>query len=269
MGTATQKRNFLQEIRTEVKARPTAAVLYGVPGIGKTSMAANIPGVVFLTDPTEDGITTLKSFNRVPKSVAQLPPARSWEDALGMIDQLATGEHSYRALAIDAMGGFERLCHEHVCRRDYRGEWGDKGFGSYQKGFDNAVTDWKQFIIALDRLRDERGMSIIWLAHSRVKNFKNPEGPDFDRYKPDVHEKTWEVTHKWAEMILFLNYVTVVDKDGKAQGGQERVMFTVHHPAYDAKNRHGLPDTIDMGSTGAEAWKSLADALRAAGKDGE
>src|SRR5690606_5757537 len=57
---ATSQRNWLAEIRTDVKARPVAAVFYGVPGIGKTTVAANIPNVVFLTDATEDGITTLK-----------------------------------------------------------------------------------------------------------------------------------------------------------------------------------------------------------------
>ena len=47
-------------------------------------------------------------------------------------------------------------------------------------------------------------------------------------------------------MVLFANYKTVAvqaDKEGnkfKAQGG-ERVMYTEHHPCWDAKNRHGLP----------------------------
>ena len=50
---------------------------------------------------------------------------------------------------------------------------------------------------------------------------------------------------EWADMVLFANYKTVAvqaDKEGnkfKAQGG-ERVMYTEHHPCWDAKNRHGL-----------------------------
>lgn len=50
-------------------------------------------------------------------------------------------------------------------------------------------------------------------------------------------------------MVLFANYKTYVmatDKEGKknkATGG-ERVMYTSHHPCWDAKNRFGLADEL-------------------------
>lgn len=50
-------------------------------------------------------------------------------------------------------------------------------------------------------------------------------------------------------MILFANYETyavAADKEGKkfkGQGGQ-RVMYTAHHPCWDAKNRDGLPPKL-------------------------
>ena len=50
-------------------------------------------------------------------------------------------------------------------------------------------------------------------------------------------------------MVLFANYKTfavATDKEGKkfkAQGGQ-RIMYTQHHPCWDAKNRDGLPEEI-------------------------
>ena len=50
-------------------------------------------------------------------------------------------------------------------------------------------------------------------------------------------------------MLLFANYKTIViaqDKDGKkckAAGG-ERVMYTTHHPNWDAKNRQDLPEEL-------------------------
>ena len=52
-------------------------------------------------------------------------------------------------------------------------------------------------------------------------------------------------------MLLFANYKTysvAVDEKGKkhkAQGGK-RVMYTQHHPCWDAKNRYGLPDEVDF-----------------------
>ena len=35
------------------------------------------------------------------------------------------------------------------------------------------------------------------------------------------------------------------NKKGKAQGGQ-RVMYTTHHPCWDAKNRFGLPEKLTL-----------------------
>jgi len=72
-------------------------------------------------------------------------------------------------------------------------------------------------------------------------------------------------------MTLFGNFETSVDKTnpsktdaqtkGKAVGGQHRVLLTTHHAAYDAKNRHGLPEEIDCGDSAAEAWKNFRAAL--------
>ena len=113
-------------------------------------------------------------------------------------------------------------------------------------------------------------MSVVMLAHSLVKPFHNPQGEDYDRFVLDMHHKTWGVTHKWADMVLFLNYFTVVakEKGGKAKGkgGQSRNMHTEYQAAFEAKNRHNLPAEIDMGKSGRDAYNNLADAIKAARK---
>jgi hypothetical protein len=261
-------RNWLSEVQTKSKKRPGAMVAYGPPGVGKTEFAAQIPGAIFLCDDKEDGINTLKEAVRgVNQDTPVLPPAKSWTDVIGMLDALATDKHDYKALVVDALGGIERLCHEHVCRREYAGEWGEKGFTSYQRGFDVSVSDWRQFLFSLDRLRDEKGMAILLLGHSKISPFKNPAGPDFDRYTLDIHHKTWAATHKWADVVLFMNYVVATTKEGgktKGRGGQQRVMHTENDAAYEAKNRFGLPSEIDMGNCGRDAWSNFTTAIKEA-----
>lgn len=249
-------------------------VIYGPPGIGKTSVGAATPSPVFLVDNQEDGINTLKASRLVAEDIPVLPPATAWEDVLGQLDALAAGEHTYKYLVIDTFGGLERLCHEYVCRRDFKGDWGDKGFASYAKGYEVSLPEWRMMLNKLDRLRTDRGMGVVALAHSLVRPFKNPEGEDYDRFIADMHHKTWAVTHKWADMILFSNYYVEVDKGrtgrerAKGKGGQVRFFNTEHHAAYDAKNRHGLPAEIAMGDSGKEAWENLRNEIKAARKDG-
>lgn len=49
-------------------------------------------------------------------------------------------------------------------------------------------------------------MTIFALCHTKVKPFKNPLGPHYDRFQPDMHEKTWGLSHKWADAVLFGNF---------------------------------------------------------------
>lgn len=230
-------------------------------------MAAHIPGVVFFTDDKEDGITTLKSSGLVPM-VPQLPPISTWPETLDALEHLATEPHEYRAIAIDALGGFERLCHEHVCERDFDGDMGERGFLGYMRGYEVSLGEWRMFLNALDRLRNERGMSIFLLGHAKVAPFRNPEGPDYDRYTVDVHHKTWSLTHKWADLVLFANFEVSFARNeenktkGKAKGGHTRIIYTEHHAAFDAKNRHGMPPEIEMGESGADAWNNFKNALK-------
>lgn len=245
-------------------------VVIGPPGVGKTSLGAAAPKPVFLIDNQEDGISTLKASKLVAADIPVLPAVGAWSDANDALGQLATGEHDFRTLVIDTLGGLERLCHEHVCREEFKGVWGEKGFSSYAKGYEVALPLWREFLNRLDRLRSDRGMLIVALAHSLVRPFKNPEGEDYDRYIADMHHKTWSVTHKWADMVLFANYHVDVEREGgrhKGKGGQLRFMNTEHHAAYDAKNRHGLPPAISMGDSGAEAWANLVTEIKAARKE--
>ena len=73
--------------------------------------------------------------------------------------------------------------------------------------------------------------------------------------------------------VLFLQYHVEVDTSetkNRGRGGRERVMYCSNDAAYDAKNRWGLKfDEIDMGSSGAEAWSNLVDAIKHAKSEGE
>lgn len=247
-------------------------VLHGVEGWGKTSFAAQAAKPYFLMARGETGLETLIDSGQLP-AVDHYPELLGWQQTLDVIDLLTNEDHAYKTLVLDAVNGFERLCHEEVCRRDFANDWTDKGFQGYMRGYDVAMADWRLFLSKLDTLREKKRMGIIALCHTKVTTFKNPEGPDFDRYQPDMHHKTWGLTAKWADMVLFGNYVTVVDDvqgkgkpnaKGKAKGGTIRVLFTERTAAYDAKNRFGLHDEIDMGGSAVEAFQNFVAAVKSA-----
>jgi hypothetical protein len=218
----------------------------------------------------ETGLLTLVDACQLPKT-PYFPPVQTWEELLSAISALINEPHDHRTLVIDALGGAERLCHEYVCERNYGGNWGNTGFSNFMVGYDVALAEWRVFLDALDYLRAARRMSILTLAHCRIALQKNPEGNDYDRYVPDLHHKTWTLTQKWADLVVFMKYATVVETDrndgkgkGKGKGGTRRVLHTTHAATFDAKNRHGLPEEIDGGNCAAEAWANLSAAVKAA-----
>lgn len=231
-------------------------VITGVEGVGKTSIVAYAPGASIIEAGNETGYSTLAGVGRVP----QIPSAHvsTWEEFTALLDSLIDAPP--RLLGFDAMSGLERMCHEFVCKRDFNGDWSDKGFASFQKGYDMAVTDWLLMLSKLDRLH-KLGTTIIILAHCKVKPFKNPEGPDFDRYVADVHEKTWAATHRWADAALFMKFETITDSDKNKRvrgiGTDTRILYTSRTDARDAKNRYGMPSEIEMPGDPAQMFNAI------------
>lgn len=231
-------------------------VFNAVEGFGKTTLGAFAPNPAILMARGETGFATLRQKGRVPD--ADAVELTSWNNVLRLIDSLAGG--NYETVVLDALGGFERLCHEHVCARDFNNDWGDKGFSSYMRGYEISVPEWLQFLYRLDALRAARGCMIILLSHAKARTFKNPLGPDFDRYTADCHEKTWGVTHKWADAVLFGTFVTVTqEKKGRTKGigGTERMVYAQRTDGYDAKNRYGMASQLHLPDNPAQMWATV------------
>ncbi len=250
--------------RAKPKFEPPRLILNGVEGWGKTSTGAYAPKAAILMAQGETGYRTLLAAGRVPQIPCAL--ATDWPQVLATIRDL-TKEDCFETLVIDTLGGLELLCHAHVCQRDFGGDWGEKGFLSYHKGYDLAVKDWLQLLVALDELREKRRVTILMLSHAQVRPFKNPAGEDFDRYTADCHPKTWGVTHKWADAVLFAQFVTVVEKlrgesRPKGLGGTQRVVRCERRDAWDAKNRYGMPDSIDIPDDPAKNWSEIWKHIR-------
>ena len=173
------------DVRTAGSGRPSRGIIYGPEGVGKTSLACASPRPIVVQTRGETGLETLIDGGRVPET-PHFPEISTWSELLQVINTLRTETHQFRTLVIDALNGAERLCHEHVCQRDFGGRWGRDGFTAYMTGYETAVSDWRELLSALDRLRAEKNMAILALCHSRISPFKNPEGPDFDRFTPDL-----------------------------------------------------------------------------------
>lgn len=245
---------------------PSRIIYHGVEGIGKSSWAAQSPKPIFIMTRGETGLATLIDNGQIGET-DHFAVISNWMDMLGCIDYLAINDTGHKTLCLDTLNGAERLCFEHVCKEQFSGSMDN--FLAYGKGPEIAQAEWIKLLSALDFVREERRMMVIALCHTKVKTFKNPEGNDYDRYTPDMHDKIWGLSHKWADVVLFGNYETFADKKknenkAKAVSAGRRLFFTQRRAAFDAKNRLGLPAEIEMGESHQAAWQAFASAAKAA-----
>jgi hypothetical protein len=261
-------KSMLADITSAGKKLPNRICLHALQKWGKTSFATWAPDPVFIMTRGEDGLLTLMESGQV-KPTPHFPDCmNSWQQLLQAISELSQEGHPYKTLVLDTLNGAERLCHEYVCEKECRGEWDN--FEAYQRGPKIALKELIRLTQALAKVRI-RGVGIICLCHSQVKTFKNPEGPDYDRWEPVLAKESWGFMDRWFDMILFGNFNTIAEEKkgltkAKAKGGQERVICTERHAAFDAGNRHGLPQEIECGVSAQEAWNNFIKALKGESK---
>lgn len=238
-------------------------VLHALGGWGKTSFAAMLPNSIGLMVGDETGLETLIDSGQLPADIPRFPkPAETKLDVKVALAELAVKEHPYKHVFIDSGTSLEKIFWQKTCNEKFNGDWGEKGFSSFDRGPKIAAQEWDEVLKWLDTLR-EIGIGSFIICHSKITNFKNPEGPDYERWIPTLSKYSWENLYAWADMVLFGNFSVLVDTKkatdtkGKGQGGDERILCTERRAAYDAKNRHGLPSEIECGNSPQEAWKNF------------
>lgn len=218
--------------------KPQKVVIYGPEGIGKSTFAAQFPRPLIID--TEGSTSHLE--------VDRLPRPTSWQMLRQYIKDLKGDTMGYKTLVIDTADWAERLCEEAVCQSN--GKMGIEDFG-YGKGYTYVKEEFGRLLDGLSDLIDA-GMNVVLTAHSIIRKFELPEETGaYDRYELKLGQKAGNqcaaLAKEWADMVLFANYkeIVITTKDNKKKvSGGKRVMYTVHNPCWDAKNRHGLADEL-------------------------
>ncbi len=241
-------------------------MFYGPEGVGKSSLLADVDDILLLDiEGGSDNIDVARYTFRdeegghVPRAYAEVVAACE--------DLLANPAHGFAALGIDTADALEALIHRHVC--ELHGKTSIEEFG-YGKGYQVALDEMRRFLTLLDALR-ARGMSIVIVGHSVVKNFKNPEGEDFDRYQLRVHDKLGGLIKEWCDVVGFVRFdggaaklKGDVAQTKRARGyvTGRRIVHLAREAAWDAKSRLSMPVEIDLDA--AHPWAPFAAAQASA-----
>jgi hypothetical protein len=243
----------LSSIKRGREIKAPRIVVHGDSGVGKTTFGAGAPSPIVIQ--TEDGLGTL--------DVPHFPLAKNYADVLSAVTTLYSEEHGFQTCMVDSLDWLEPLIWAEVVRRantDKIKSIEDFGYG---KGYAEAVAVWKELMQGLTALRDDKGMAIVLVAHSKVVKFEDPLLPAFDTWTMKLHRAATSIVEEYVDIIGYAEVKTFVRTEDKgfnnkraiASGSGQRVIHVCPNPAYTAKNRYGLPDELPL------TWDAFAKAF--------
>lgn len=229
------------------KTKPMKVVLYGVEGIGKTTFVSHFPDPIFIDTEGSTGFIDAR----------KLPDPDSWTMLLEEIAYMAQNPQG-KTLVIDTADWAEELAKQHLMAKHKWQAIDQTDYGVRYVALSNEII---RLLRGLEMVKNA-GMNVVLTAHAVQKKFELPDQVgSFDRYVLKLEKRDAALVKEWCDMLLFANYKTTVIASGsgskKATGGQ-RVMYTTHMPAWDAKNRLGLPDELPF------EYRSIEDKFLAA-----
>lgn len=220
-------------------------VIYGPEGIGKTTLAAQFPGAVFID--TEGSTKHM--------DVARLPLPSSWQMILEEARWVRDNPDEVGTLILDTADWAEQMEIKELCDQKHWDGLEDPGYG---KGYTYSAERFGELLNIFNEIV-EKGVNVVVTAHAWLRKVELPEEMgSYDHWEMKTSKKVAPMIREWGDMVLFLNYKTViVNVDGKgqakgknkAQGGR-RMMHTNHTPFWDAKNRFDLPDDMPLSYDG-------------------
>lgn len=214
-------------------------VMYGPEGIGKSTLASQLPSPVFID--VEGSTSDL--------DVMRTPTPSSWRALVDTANEFVRDHHGRETLVIDTADWAEKLCIAHICSVNSLTALG--GQNDFGHSYNLLDREWRQFLDSLSRVASS-GMHVCLTAHTGIRKCDLlDQMASYDKYELKMEKKTATSTKEWARCVLFLNYkvYAVVDKSTspKAKGtGGHRVIYTSSHPAREAKNRIGMKDELKM-----------------------
>ena len=221
--------SLLETIQTGRKIAPPRIVVYGMEGIGKSTLGANFPSPIFIQ--TEDGLSEI--------GPSRFPLARKLSDVEAQLETLCIESHDFSTVVVDSLDWLERLIWDVVCEGAKVSNIEKIG---YARGYTYALEHWRKILNQLTRLHD-RGMIVLLLAHALSEDYSDPEIAAMKRFTPRLHKTARSLIAEYVDAVFL-----ATRKYGAAKGdmGNPRILRTEPSPYQVAKSRYSIPGELPL-----------------------
>jgi len=226
--------------------------LYGVGGIGKSTLASYAPDPLFID--VNDGTTKM--------DVARVSGIKTWLEMLSVIQDEALVD-PFKTIVLDTLTDAEHLAVDHTIATVPH-EKGkpivsieDYGFG---KGLQHVYETFYGLLPAIHKLASS-GKNVVLIAHDCLATVPNPDGADWLRWEPLLqHPNSGKssirlLIQNTVDHLIRIGYDVSV-KDGKGRGSGTRTIYPCAQASFMAKSR-SLREPLPFEEGDATFWNLI------------
>lgn len=231
-------------------ARPTdrapIATFCGDAGTGKTTLACTFPSPIVIR--AEDGLQAIPMDSR-PDAFPILNDTEAlWEQLTALIKE----EHNYKTLVIDSVTALERLFIQYVIDADPKQPKSiNQAMGGYGAGLQAVATLHQRVRKACGLLNEQRGMSVVFVAHADTETIELPDQDPYTRYSLRLSRKSVAPYVDDSDLVGFLRLESFTKGDGerkKVISSGQRELICYATASNVSKNRFGIESPLHVHS---------------------
>jgi hypothetical protein len=227
---------LFDKIHARSITRPRRILLYGIRGIGTSTLASGLRAPVFI--PTDE------STNHVVCS--RFPVCRRFDQIMQALQELYVEPHEYGTVVIDSLDSVELLIGDELCRARNA-----EHLAAIPDGQALALAQWQKLLRRLDLLSSDIGLHIVLVGHAQLHRPASAvhRGSHTQRWEPALNDQASGRIQSWCDEVLFATHANRGHGGGKlsAEAAHDhRVIYTAPARAHAAKNHLRLPPRLPM-----------------------
>ncbi len=216
--------------------RAPKGIVYGPPGVGKTTF-----GACGLIVNAENGIPQ-KLIADHTEYFSDWPQMKQCLDWLGCMD------HNYGVVTIDTIDWMLRRLEEYVSGVDGTSQKMTSTLNKSQGGYGNGKLVLRnhvyQYLLPLLDKLVNNGVAVLLLAHTTRRELTTQDGATYEKSMPKIHADLSDVFIEWSDFV-----------GAACMMSGERALILRETGQLVAKNRYGITDPIPL------SWDALVSAI--------
>ena len=184
--------------------------IYGPPKVGKTTLAAQMPGALLLAFE--------KGYSALPGVMAQ--DVTTWGEMKQVYRELKKPEvqETFKTIVVDTVDIAADLCQKYICNQlgiDNMGDggWGTNSWSKYKKEFEDVFRGLTMM-----------GYAVVFISHSKTGVDKDQNGKEYGYTKPTTQSSALQIIENMTDLYAYAR--SYVDANG-----EEKRVLTLRSPA--------------------------------------